>query len=191
MPFQIAQRIERSLCNPRIEGSNPSGNYTSFSVSRRMNPFSSENCSLCTLKIKHFIHCYLSIAPVVSSSNFYDWVATLTTNSLLLTRAYNNIFDWLKQWNYYIWDILLSLNTSYVATPKFRYIKFNVDQSWRRQEPNNVCWDNVVNETADFQPIEIVVFRFQHNIWWCSLSQLEKTNFALAYRMFLGKIGPQ
>ncbi len=37
--------------NPWIEGSNPSGNYTSFSVSCRSNPFSSKNCSFCTLNL--------------------------------------------------------------------------------------------------------------------------------------------
>ncbi len=42
--------VESSLRNPFIGGSNTGGNYTSFSVSRRMNPFSSENCSFCTLK---------------------------------------------------------------------------------------------------------------------------------------------
>ena len=37
--------VESSLRNPWIGGSNPGGKYTSFSVSRRMHPFSYENCS--------------------------------------------------------------------------------------------------------------------------------------------------
>ncbi len=46
--------VESSLRNPWIGGSNPGGNYTSFSVSRRMNPFTSENCSFCTLNALQF-----------------------------------------------------------------------------------------------------------------------------------------
>ncbi len=42
----VVESLPRKLW---IGSSNPSGNYTLFSVSRRMNPFSSENCSLCTL----------------------------------------------------------------------------------------------------------------------------------------------
>ncbi len=42
--------VKSSPHNPWIEGSNPAGKYTSFLVSRRLNPFSSENCSFCTLK---------------------------------------------------------------------------------------------------------------------------------------------
>ncbi len=40
---QVSLVVESLLRNPWIGGSNPGGNYISFSVSRRMNPFSSEN----------------------------------------------------------------------------------------------------------------------------------------------------
>ena len=45
-----SKSIESSPRYPWIEGSNPGGNYTSSSVSRKMNPFSSEKGSFCTLK---------------------------------------------------------------------------------------------------------------------------------------------
>ena len=41
--------VESSPHNAWIGDSNPGGNYTSFSVSHRINSFSSENCSFCTL----------------------------------------------------------------------------------------------------------------------------------------------
>ena len=50
--------VECSPRNPWIGGSNPGGNYTSFSASGRVNPFSSENCSFCTLRWA-FTHLYL------------------------------------------------------------------------------------------------------------------------------------
>ncbi len=54
--------VENSFRNPYIEGSNPGGNYTSFLVTRRMNPVSSENNSFWTLKV--IFRCHKLHRPV-------------------------------------------------------------------------------------------------------------------------------
>ncbi len=88
---QIAQcMVESSLRNPWIGGSNPGGIYSSFSVSYRMNPFSSENCSFCTLKPIFTGTQWFSVVPSYKRKKFLFFPKL----DILLLNCENISFVW-------------------------------------------------------------------------------------------------
>ncbi len=107
--------VESSLRNPWIGGSNPSRNYTSFSVSRRINPFSSENCSFCTLKERRW-NIGLSKFPQVSI--FY----TIDLNNVVVVQ--NLEHQNRNYFNMILWQVLLALVVKKWTTWHFNFLRY-------------------------------------------------------------------
>ncbi len=99
--------VKWSPRNPWIKGLNPGGRYTSFSVSHRINPFSSENCSFCTLRsfaidlmtcdilinyTERKYHSLLISFWFVAPALIYSLFAHSTVHLLILCSSHGSLF---------------------------------------------------------------------------------------------------
>ncbi len=132
--------VESSPRNTWIEGSNSSGNYTSFSVLRRVDHFSSKNWSFCTLKRFTFCRVFPVFGLLMCTTSYIRPTLSITPKTTYIVEKGRQSAEWFQLHQLHFIDIILYI----IILAKQANINVKVGSTLCRQSNQKIHFHCVV-----------------------------------------------